>query len=350
MDVMVDSPKLIAKPEIPPDLLDSIVSALILIDLKGCVLQANLAASAVIGQEDLPGRNYAELLRFRDFDPVAEFLEKREPLHRVEAAGQGRLWGVTISPYRRRGRLRGALIGFRDLTEHKRMEELLAASQREATIGRLAATVAHEINNPLGAIKAHLRILEKQMGGEGDCASKESLEIVQEQVDRIARTVRVLLGFSRERSAPEKSVSIEQIIDTVCELFSVSFEEKGVELILDLPAEPSGLKADADQMQELLVNLLENARSALRRGDRLVIKLERRPGEIELILEDTGPGLGPDPEMIFEPFYTTKAWGTGLGLPIARKVCEAHGGKLLAENRKDVPTGARFRVILRNDE
>jgi signal transduction histidine kinase len=321
-------------------LFSSIVSPLLIVDPDGRVLEANAAALEAFGR-DMAGRTYQDVFRLVGRDPIAICLATGKAQHRVEVPGEGdRLWGITISPFELSASRRGAVIGCRDLTELRRMEEALATAERHAIIGRLAAIVAHEVNNPLGAIKAHIKVITRALPPESDIPPR--LEIISTQVDRIARTVRLLLGFSRQRSTPVGAADPLEVIRTVTALFEGGFGEKGIEMSIDLPPSLPSMKADVDQVQEILVNLLENARDILPSGSHFELTVRVQGHDVEFVVEDDGPGLGNEPSKVFEPFFTTKASGTGLGLSIARRIAISLEGNLTAENR--ATGGARFRV------
>ena len=229
-----------------------------------------------------------------------------------------------------------------DITERKRAEAALAAAQRDATVGRMAAVVAHEVNNPIAAIKAWLGLLRSDLAHLPDVS--RNLVMIGEQVDRIARTVRNLLGFARQRETGDGRVQATPLIRTVADLFAGRMKAKGIRFAVEVPDDLPVLSGDADQLQEVLINLLENACQALDRGShvRLAARLDEQ--RLSIAIEDDGPGLGEDPQKLFTPFFTTKVNGTGLGLTVARRICEAHGGELQAAN---LPTGgAAFRILL----
>jgi PAS domain S-box-containing protein len=229
-----------------------------------------------------------------------------------------------------------------DVTERRRAEVALVAAQRDATVGRMAAVVAHEVNNPLAAIKAWLGLLRSDLARQPEVT--KHLELIGHQVDRIARTMRNLLGFSRQREVQDLRVPASLLISTVAELFVGRMQAKGIRFDLAVPDQLPAVRGDVDQLQEVLINLLENACQALGSGDQVTLRAELIGQFIEICIEDDGPGLSGDPEKLFTPFYTTKVNGTGLGLTVARRICEAHGGRLTAAN---VPSGgACFRIRL----
>ena len=231
-----------------------------------------------------------------------------------------------------------------DITEKKRIDEALAKSEREAIVGRLAATVAHQVNNPLFAMKTRAYSLRKHI--KDDEAAEEKLDIIRRQIDRIAHTTQALLGFSKQRASGSGEISISEVILTVVSLLESGINSDGIELSCDIESEMPVVEGDVSEIQEILVNLLENAREALKKGNKVSVSAHARGKKIEIVVQDDGPGLGTDPEVVFDSFYTTKITGTGIGLDISRKIAEAHGGRLTAENCSRSGGGALFRLSL----
>lgn len=227
--------------------------------------------------------------------------------------------------------------------ERNRVAEALAAANREAALGRLAGVVAHQVNTPLAAIKVRLSLLR---GEHRDAARIDSsLSVIDRQVDRIARTVRGLLGWVRQREVAGTDPDIALVVRSVVELYAEAFSAKRVTLALVLPSEPLRVRGTVDDLQDLLLNLIENAREAVSEGGEVRISVAAQADGLCLSVEDNGMGLGTDPERVFQPFFTTKSAGTGLGLAIARRIAEGYGGSLRGENRCDGP-GARFVLLL----
>jgi PAS domain S-box-containing protein len=327
--------------------------AIYMIDGQGLVTTVwNLAAERIFGWS-------AEEVLGRPLPTVGD--ESREEYERLCArvmAGET-LTGVEVQRRRRDGTpihlslalapLRGSdgnvesvVAMVADVTERRRAEVALASAQRDATVGRMAAVVAHEVNNPLAAIKAWLGLLHADLAHLPDVC--RHLELIGQQVDRIARTVRNLLGFARQREARGMRVSTALLIRTVAELFSGRMRAKGIDFSVDVSEQAPTIAGDVDQLQEVFINLLENACQALDVGRHVAVLAKGIDAGIEITVEDDGPGLGPDIDKLFTPFFTTKVNGTGLGLVVARRICEAHGGSLVAENRS--AGGARFTVRL----
>jgi signal transduction histidine kinase len=172
----------------------------------------------------------------------------------------------------------------------------------------------------------------------------EKLDLVVAQLDRIGRATRSMLGFFKQRAGSSKPFSCAEVIRAATDLFEPSLAAKGVRLIVNLPQSLPEVSVSVDELQEVLINLLENERDALGNDNDVYVSAQTQEHQIVISIEDNGPGLGLDPELLFEAFYTTKSTGTGLGLTIARRICESYGGKLTAENRKE--GGARFQIVL----
>lgn len=232
-----------------------------------------------------------------------------------------------------------------DRTSQKQAMESAMRSERDAVIGRMAGRVAHEVNNPLEAIKALIDPLRRRSREQPSVI--EGLDVIERQVDRIARLVRALLGLVRQQASHRTAVRPAEILTTVVDLFSPRFSQVGKRLELVIPERLPESCIDADQVQQVVINLLENALSATGPGGFARIIASTGPGWLEIIIEDDGPGVGDDPERLFQPFFTTKPNGSGLGLAVARTICEAHAGWIRAENLQ--PHGARFHLHLRTD-
>jgi signal transduction histidine kinase len=230
-----------------------------------------------------------------------------------------------------------------DITERKKLEEeRFNAIEKDAMLGRLAATVAHEVNNPLFAIKMQAETLKKRLAG--DEAETGKVSLILDQVDRIARTVKGLLGLARRRDEGDSAVDLGAMIRNVLLLYDVGFVARNIRIRLELPAAPILIRANGDRIQQVFINLIENARQMITSGGEIGIVLRAVGNEVELTVEDNGPGFSVPAETLFAPDFSLRPGGTGLGLAIARRIVEEHAGAITAENRAE--GGARFKVIL----
>lgn len=235
------------------------------------------------------------------------------------------------------------LLALRDQTRQRAMERELAMRERLSSIGLFTAGLAHEINNPLEGIGNYLTLLERaDLSPEN---RQRYLALVQHGFGRIRDLVRDLLRFTRPERADAR-VDLAQVIDNAAKLVALSSAVKDVELERQGLDQPLWLRGDAGRLEQLFVNLLLNAGKAQGGRGRIRIAARTLPAEreLEVALEDEGPGIPPaNLTRIFDPFFGTGE-GPGLGLSVSWGIVQAHGGSLRAENR---PTGgARFVVRL----
>jgi len=217
----------------------------------------------------------------------------------------------------------------------------LQSSQREmlrreqlAAVGQLAAGMAHELRNPLTAMK----ILVQSSHGPADDGglTRRDLEVLEEEIVRMEGAIRTFLDFARPPQLEKRPIELRGIIEQTLTLVSARAQRQGAVLESALPGGPLVLEADVGQMRQVLLNLLVNALDAVPGGGtiRVEASLERADGWLVLRVGDTGEGLPPNAdERIFEPFFSTKETGIGLGLPISRQIIEAHGGSIEASDR-----------------
>jgi len=236
--------------------------------------------------------------------------------------------------------------------------EQMTRAERLASIGEMAASVAHEIKNPLAGLAGATQVLAKSFG-PGD----ERYPVVQEMLKltgRLDKTIRDLLSFARESEPKWVRANLNDVVEET--LFFIRREEAhssdGVTLELD-PDMPE-IPMDPQQIQQVVLNLIINARHAVGPGGRVTVSTAAEtgardsvevPGDrfVQVCVRDDGPGIAPDQQAaIFKPFFTTKNQGTGLGLPISRKIVEAHGGVLHLES--SLGNGAAFYVWLRREQ
>lgn len=211
----------------------------------------------------------------------------------------------------------------------------LARSEKLAAVGKLAASVAHEIRNPLTSMKMWLYSLRRTIGSDHE--SQQKLDVLSDEIVRLDDIVRHFLEFSRPPQLKTAPLSISRLLDKTLGLVKYRLEEQHIEVDrTEEPDLPEAL-ADAEQLMQVFVNLINNAVDAMPRGGtiRLSVSRSSRGGHemLAVRIADTGPGMPEDvQERIFEPFFTTKPEGTGLGLCIAASVMARHGGTLLLES------------------
>jgi two-component system, NtrC family, sensor kinase len=230
-------------------------------------------------------------------------------------------------------------------------QEQLVRTEKLSSLGKLSASIAHEINNPLAGILtfAKLMIRTLESGPPDEAARKtlvKNLQLVQRETERCSAIVRNLLDFARERPMAVKDVSMPAVLDEVLQLVANQLAMQGVQLERRVGTLPA-VSGDFGQLRQALVNVVMNACEALPRGGTLAI--DGRASEdgrfVEIAIADSGPGIPPDTlSKIFDPFFTTKERGTGLGLSVVYGIVERHGGRV--EVTSEVGKGTRVAIRL----
>jgi signal transduction histidine kinase len=248
-----------------------------------------------------------------------------------------------------------AAVAYRDMIAPLRVQlvksqSLVERHEKLASLGMLAAGVAHEIRNPLTAIKAALFIQQKRFAfGSPERADNE---LVQREITRLERIVSDFLRFGRPSDPEFTTISAERLLEDVQRFFAPGLEKVGITLFLDAPTS-CRIHADAAQIKQVLINLVQNAVDSIEHGGTITLRLreDRKPisgAEIDVVIlevADTGSGIPPEVgKRLFDPFFTTKDHGTGLGLSIAARIVEKHRGAL--QYQTQVNRGTTFGIVL----
>ena len=240
-------------------------------------------------------------------------------------------------------RLTGAQKGFvlvlEDITEKKKIEEELFRATKHASVGRLAAGVSHEIGNPLASISS---LVQELLTEDMSPFVKGSLSTINEHVHRIARIVRNLGDFARLYPRQKMPTNLRDILESTLNLVRYDKNFKKIDIHADVHDTPR-LKIDPDQIQQVFLNLILNARDAMPDGGKLEISVKQSNGYVEMLFADTGQGIDAEvKDKVFDPFFSTKGptKGTGLGLSICYSIIKDHGGTIEIESEKE--KGTRF--------
>jgi PAS domain S-box-containing protein len=335
--------------------LNSIADAVVATDNAGRVQFVNRAAELLLGKSivEISGHPLRETVCLEDEatgakvdDPEALVFSSDQPLttrtHVLTPPGSDRRVTVedSVAPiFDPDGKSQGLVMVLRDITDRRAAEEALQRSQRLAQAGRTAASVAHEINNPLAAI-TNLIFLTQSDPGLGPEA-RRYLGMANQEVVRIAHLTKQTLGFYRD-SNPPSGFNVAATIDSVLAIYSFRIGSSGVELIKQLDSEAQAF-GSSQEFRQVFANLLLNALDAMaKRGGRLLIRSRRRRSRtgdasegVQLTIADTGKGISDESKgKIFEPFYTTKATvGMGLGLWLSRELVQKHRGTIRMRSR-----------------
>jgi PAS domain S-box-containing protein len=286
----------------------------------------------------------------------------------VRKRKNGSLVPVSISaaPITVEGKLVGIVGLYKDITERKQMEkkleeysqhleelvekrtrqlkeaeEQLIKSERLAAIGQVAAMVGHDLRNPLTSIKGATYYLKKKLGPKMDEKAMEMLELIEKDIEHSNEIITDLMEYSKEIRLELTETTPKSIIKEALSLVEIP---KNVKVIDSTQSEPK-IKMDIDKMKRVFANFIKNAVEAMLEGGKLTISTKESDGNVEIMFIDTGIGMAKEVmEKIWTPFFTTKAEGMGLGLPICKRVIEAHGGKISVESI--VGEGTTFAVTI----
>ncbi len=344
--------------------LDSVLAGILVLDARGHVELANAAACRILqqGPDGVRGRAVEELLG-PDHSLAAlarsVFATGRSAVEngcQVERRGEDDLSvDVAASPLLEEDRLDGVVVFLRDATLQRSLERVIQERESLASLGRIAAGVAHEVKNPLGGIRGAAELLASRAA---DAKTVDAAELIVREVDRIASLVDDLMVFAQGGSLRLAPVNLHRVLDGVLELTTMDPQSAGVELerLYD-PSIPEAL-LDADRLTQVFLNLARNALQAMQPGGgtlsiRTRMSLDHRMATgqgrpvptVAIGFEDTGPGMPA--EVLSEattPFFTTRPGGTGLGLAVAEYWTSQHGGTLELESPEG--QGARIHVIL----
>jgi signal transduction histidine kinase len=237
----------------------------------------------------------------------------------------------------------------RTTSELTAAQEQLVRSARLAAVGRLSAGIAHEIGNPLAAIRGLLDLM--QMGDLDREEEKEFVGRIQQETERIHHTIRDLLDFARNEPTQtgrvESSADLSEVVSDTVKLIDRQNRFREIDLAVDLDQQLPRVRGDHERLRQLLLNLLFNAADALGGKGRIEVRAANSDGMVRLTVVDDGPGINDEIiRQVFDPFVTTKApgQGTGLGLAVCHTIVEQLGGSIEVENREQ--GGAAFEVRL----
>ena len=332
-------------------IIENAADGVIAIDRQGDVTTMNPAAEVITGYQrhELVGQPYSMLFDNTQFySPVLDTLEHGTEHVALEISFPGRDRTIEISVTTSRihnthGEMIGALVIFSDLTARKETQRRMAQAERLATLGELMAGVAHEVRNPLTAIRGYVQILRQQTT---DQIHQEYLSVVLKEIDSINKVIQQLLDFSRPRHSQWQQVSLNALVEETLVLVQTAGVQARVDFISELDNELSPISADRELLKQVLLNILINAVQAISARGKIRIRTWQYSDSQQAIsIEDNGCGIDLSlQKKIFDPFFTTKASGTGLGLALSQRIINAHQGDIRVTSLPGY--GATFTLIL----
>jgi PAS domain S-box-containing protein len=330
------------------NIIESSPDAIVAIRKGGEIIIFNAAAERLLGyqkSEVIDAMNIVDIcplltvktimrdLRSDDYGGPG-VMEKREvPL--VDKRGEEIPVSISAAILYEDGREVGSVGFFTDLREKKRLERQLLRSEKLSSLGKLAAGIAHEINQPLTGVLtfSHLLLEAAEVGAVG----RKHLELIARETARIKDIVQGILNFSRETPLSMRPMRIENVLDEMLEIVVYQDRFRGIELVRDFGEEVPEVVVDRSRLEQVFINIVFNAIEAMDGTGALTIRTRHRDGRVDVELVDSGPGI-PDSiiDRIFDPFFTTKhsaeRMGMGLGLAISYGIVKSHGGDLLVSS------------------
>jgi two-component system sensor histidine kinase PilS (NtrC family) len=322
------------------NIVQSMSSGLVTADLEGRVTSFNPAAYTILGlsPDEVLGRPCWALFAWEGGSEFYARVAKRNVPYRFEREivrrdGRSVLLGMTLSWLKdSNGEPMGMVGIFQDLTEIKALEETVRQRERLSSVGELAAGLAHEIRNPLAAISGAMEVLQQDLRLDGEPATL--MGIVLRETERLNGLIGQFLLYARPISPHKRSCDMGRLITETLALLRTHHDFRpGIEIREDLPDAPVWIEADANQIRQVVWNLLLNALQAMPEGGQLNVRLRTVDGPqlptVELTVGDTGHGIKSDDlHRMFLPFFTTKTGGSGLGLAIVHRIVEEHRGHI----------------------
>lgn len=225
----------------------------------------------------------------------------------------------------------GWMVAFLDITEQEQLQEYLNQSEKLAMVGQLAAGAAHEIRNPLTVIYGFIQLLEQRLSTEE--RDLHYLPLILQEIERVNRIVTELLMLSKPSRPDYREVALTDVIHSILPLMNAEAMLHGIEIV-DRCNRDIRIHVDVEQLKQILLNLMKNSIEAMKEGGILVIESRLDEKAVHIHVRDTGEGISPEYLVrIFDPFFSLKEEGTGLGLPISRRMVENHGGELQVNSK-----------------
>ncbi|MBU1209337.1 MAG: PAS domain S-box protein [Proteobacteria bacterium] len=332
------------------NVVESMADGLISVDIDKKIVTLNRRAAEFLGDEE---KNLKGLKISNIFDLDIETLLKdkkmiiRDMEVEIKPPSGGRFpLSLSAAPLKdETGREMGLVLLLRDLREIRELQGKVRRSERLASLGRLAAGVAHEIRNPLSSIRGFAQYFMRRLKGQEEEQGYASIMV--KEVDRLNRVISELLDFARPKEPHREPHALEEILDYSLKLLESELASQGVTVEKSYEPNLPMARVDRDQFSQAFLNLLLNSLESMEGEGKIKVSLKRisQPPALEVAIMDTGRGIvREDLGKVFEPFFSTKRKGSGLGLAIVHQIVESHGGDIAVESQEGM--GTTFRITL----
>jgi len=341
-------------------IIDEIREDIFLLDKSGDIQDLNRTVwqRAGVPRKELLGKPCWEAARLRDGSPFCNQLDPICPFHKTLLSGHKeealvtRVNGSGLLQYYRlyaypifdmRGNMSHVMVMHRDITERTQREKYQQQQDKFAIIGEISTYLAHEIRNPLYAVGGFANALLRSP--KLDKQEREKVQIIVEETSRLDKLLTNMLNFVRPSPGPGSAVDLSGVCRDVAELMDVGYGRQGYAIVIRADDNLPSVQGDADSLKQCLVNIVKNSIEAMPGGGEITIALAMDGGDVTVRIADTGTGMSEtELDRAFNPFYSTKAGGNGLGLPLIKKIIEEAGGSVTLASRPDQGTAVTLHL------
>lgn len=347
-------------------IIESLNTGLLICDAEWNLIQTNKAASKLLPLNIRDSESWLEnpepVWNLINDEDVGAFIQKTSSRQEVygeaeftleSSGGTQKIIQVNIQPLMQERKFAGIIIKVYDVTEKRNQEVLFHRMENLARLTNLAASVAHEIKNPLGSISIHIQLVQKAVAAArkkdnvmpDEKFIEKHLDVVNEEIERLNKTIVDFLFAVRPVSATLESANVNQLLADYAEFITPELEKEGMVMKTAFAEVVPNVMIDPKLFKQVFINLAQNAIAAMKKGDSLTAETEVKGDMLLVKIRDTGKGMDAETAArVFEPYFTTKMTGTGLGLTMVYKIIQEFNGSI--EVKSYIGEGTEFTISL----
>ncbi|WP_456400375.1 sensor histidine kinase [Mesoaciditoga sp.] len=325
------------------NIVESLEEGIIMTTANGEILMINHGAEKIFSthRANWKGKNINEFFRFYEIIPG-------EIKKIISSKKTGKKLIIRQVSMEVRGKF-NALYIFEDVTEVKNLENALSRAENLALLGKITASVAHEIKNPLASLKLSVQLLKKQLGSSNS-EILETINVLDKEVRRLEERAKGFLEFSNPKYE-FKALNVIEVVTEAVKLARIRARDRNIQITTNYSDENVVVLGDMNALNSAFLNVLVNAMDACEENGKINVKVKKEEKMVTISFTDNGKGISPDAlDYIFEPFFTLKNGGTGLGMSIVKRVVTSHGGKVKVMSKKGEGTTVNLHIPLLGDD